>query len=57
MVRKAAKKDVEVIAKLAVLLWNNNAIEDLANEFLEIISKGNAQFFLKYDNSIPVGFA
>lgn len=57
MVRKAAKEDITVIANLAVLLWNNNSVHELIEEFSEIISKGTAQIFLKYENGIPVGFA
>lgn len=57
MVRKAAKEDITVAANLAVLLWNSSSVHELINEFSEIISKGTAQIFLKYENEIPVGFA
>ena len=57
MIRKATKKDIRIIANLAVLLWNNNSVDDLADEFTEILSKDDAQIFLKYENDTPVGFA
>lgn len=57
MIRKASKDDIITIANLAVLMWNNAAVEDLAIEFSELLSKDNAQIFLKYENDIPVGFA
>lgn len=57
MVRKAAKEDIPVAANLAVLLWNSSSVDELIHEFLEMIYKGTAQIFLKYENAIPVGFA
>lgn len=57
MVKKASKSDIKVIADLAVLMWNHNSVDDLVNEFSEILPKEDAQFFLKYENDIPVGFA
>ena len=57
MVRKAGKQDVETLADLAMLMWNNHSADELSAGFLEIISKGNSQFFLKYENDIPIGFA
>ena len=57
MVRKAGKQDLEILANLAVLMWDSNSVSDLIAEFSEIISKGKAQFFLKYENDAPIGFA
>ncbi len=57
MIRKASKNDIRNIAKLAVLLWNDNFVDDLVHEFSELLSKEDAQIFLKYENDIPVGFA
>lgn len=57
MIKKAGISDLEKIASLAVLLWNEHAIQDLIDEFSEIISQGNAQLFLKYEQDVPIGFA
>lgn len=57
MVEKAELKDISTVANLAVLMWDDNTAEDLIREFTEIYSKGKAQFFLKYEDDIPVGFA
>lgn len=57
MIRKASKNDIMTIANLAVLMWNDNSVDDLAVEFSELLSKDNAQIFLKYENDIPIGFA
>lgn len=54
---KSDLKDIESVAKLAALLWEDNSVSDLINDFSELIAKGKVQFFLKYENNIPVGFA
>lgn len=57
MIRKAGIKNLEEIAKLAVQMWTDNTVQGLIDEFSDIILKGDAQFFLKYNQDRPVGFA
>ena len=57
MVRKAGKQDLEILANLAILMWDSHSVRELIADFSEIISKGKSQFFLKYKNDIPIGFA
>lgn len=57
MIRQASNNDIGIIAGLAVKLWEDNLVEELTEEFSELISKDNACIFLKYENDIPVGFA
>lgn len=57
MVREAGKQDLDVLANLAVQMWDENSVSELIAEFSEMISKGKSQFFLKYENDIPIGFA
>lgn len=38
-------------------MWDSHPVSELIVEFSEIISKGKCQFFLKYKNDIPIGFA
>ena len=57
MIKKAGISELEMIAGLAVLLWKEHTIQELKDEFLEIILQEKAQFFLKYDQNVPVGFA
>lgn len=54
---KADLKDIESVAKLAVLLWEDHTVGELIDTFSELIAKGKTQFFLKYENNISVGFA
>ena len=57
MVIKAEIKDMNIVAGLAVLMWDNHSANELADDFSKILSTGKAQFFLKYETDIPVGFA
>lgn len=57
MIKKAEANDLEVLAKLAVLMWSNHSISELINEFSEIMTNGKSVFFLKYENDLPIGFA
>lgn len=42
---------------MAILLWESHSLQGLINEFSEVLLKDNAQFFLKYEDNISVGFA
>lgn len=57
MVKKAGVENLEEIANLAVQMWTEATVHDLIDEFTDLISKGDIQFFLKYDEDIPIGFA
>lgn len=57
MIKRAEKKDIAAIANLAAMMWSNHSVEELNNEFSDLFMKEEAQFFLKYENDIPVGFA
>lgn len=57
MIKKAGHDDLETLAELAALMWRNHAVEELKEEFSAIMANGNSQFFLKYENGLPVGLA
>ena len=57
MILKAGKGEVGILADLAVLMWDGNSVNELIAEFSETISNGKSQFFLKYENDTPIGFA
>ena len=57
MVKPAEANDLDVLANPAAQLWQNHSIKDLFQEFSRILSNGESQFFLKYENGLPVGFA
>lgn len=57
MIKKAGNTDLDVLANLAVLMWQNHSVNELIHDFSEIMLNGKSQFFLKYENGLPVGFA
>ena len=57
MIKKAEIEDLETVARLAVLMWNNATVQELVQEFSDIISQKDALFLLKYVQDGPVGFA
>lgn len=57
MIREAGKDDVNIAAGLAVLLWDDNSVKDLIDEFSGIIVRKDARIFIKYEGDIPIGFA
>ena len=57
MIIEADENYVDIIASLAVLLWDGNSVEDLIYEFSEIVLKEDARVFIKYEGDIPIGFA
>lgn len=57
MIIKAENSDLEILAELAVLMWQNHSVNVRIEEFSEIMMNGESQFFLKYENDVSVGFA
>lgn len=57
MIRKAGKGDVETLANLAVMLWDSHSSDELIAEFSETVSDGKSQFFLYFEDGLPIGFA
>lgn len=57
MIKSGEEKDIPVLAGLAVQMWESHSIEELAEEMAELMAGEDAQFFIKYEQEIPVGFA
>ena len=57
MIKKAGTDDLETLAKLAAMMWQNHSIHELIDEFSEIMTNGKSQCFLKYEHGLPIGFA
>ena len=54
---KNTDSDLEVLANLALVMWNKHSVHDLIDEFSKKMAEGKTQFFLKYENGEPVSFA
>ena len=57
MVKEATEKKLNVLAKMAVIMWNSHSTEELADKFVDVLNNDEAQIFLKYIQNIPIGFA
>lgn len=57
MVVRAEKRDAETLAALAALMWEDSSVRELADEFGKTVSDSRMQFFLKYKDNAPIGFA
>jgi len=62
MIKTATKEDALLVAKLAIQMWEDNILAELAGKFEELITADDAQIFLKYaqdqnGNNRAVGFA
>lgn len=57
MIKAAGIEDLKLLANLAVLMWSKHSVDELENEFSEIMENEESQFFVKYEGGIPIGFA
>ena len=57
MVKKAIKEEAAMVAALAVQMWNSHTIEELEQEFFELINSEDSAIFLAIEDMKPVGFA
>lgn len=57
MIRKAGGEDLEILAQLAVALWNQHSAQALKYEFAAVMAAAQGVFFLKQEHEKPVGFA
>ena len=57
MIKQATQKEAMSLAKLAIQLWEDNEIEELAEHFEKLVADEDAACFLKYVDVEAVGFA
>ncbi|MBD5149259.1 MAG: GNAT family N-acetyltransferase [Oscillibacter sp.] len=57
MVKRADMKDLADAAALGVRLWPGHTREEMEKEFFQLLSREDAQIFLKFEQNRPVGFA
>jgi len=43
MIKRAETNDLEILAKLAVMMWQNHSVNELINEFSEIMANGKSK--------------
>ena len=54
---KAKKEDALTVAGLAIQMWEDNVLEELADEFAEIINNSESAVFLGIIDGQAIGFA
>lgn len=57
MIKRGKEEDISVLAELAIQMWESHSAAEMAEDLAEIMAKEDAQFFIKYEQKIPVGFA
>ena len=57
MIKQAGKEDAFELANLAIQMWEDNEIEELAEHFEGLMASEEAACFLKYKDEVAVGFA
>lgn len=57
LLRKADRKDENILAELALLLWPNHTILSLKEEIGQILCSQEAAFFVAFAANKPVGFS
>ena len=57
MIRQAENRDLLILAALACRLWPDHNVEEMQEEFGEMINQPDAAFFLAYIEETAVGFA
>lgn len=57
MVQRATKDDSRILAEMAIQMWESHTVESLETEFTETLNDKHSTFFIKYVNSVPIGFA
>ena len=57
MIKRAELKDANVIAELAIQMWTEHDLDELMEEFRELIMKEDAACFIKYIDGRPIAFA
>ncbi|MBD5468404.1 MAG: GNAT family N-acetyltransferase [Lachnospiraceae bacterium] len=57
MIKQAEQTDALTLAELAIQMWEDNTISELASEFAELIESEDAACFIWYEEDKPIGFA
>ena len=57
MIKQASKEEAEILAQMAIKIWNNDSVEELEQEFNEFAVNSDMTSFIKYVDKKPVGFA
>ena len=57
MIRRATLEDAAVVAELAVKMWTEHTIAELAEDLRGLMSSPECAVFIMYSGDTPIGFA
>lgn len=57
MIREAKREEAKQVAALATKIWTSDSVEELKQEFLEVIADENACCFIESIDNRIIGFA
>lgn len=57
MIKRAKIEDAKLLAGLAIQMWSNHSLEDLTEEFHQLVTNDEAACFIKYVDGKPIGFS
>ena len=57
MIRRAELSDALTVAQLAIKMWTEHTIEELAEDFRELMTSPECAVFIMYSGDAPIGFA
>ena len=57
MIKRARIEDAEALAGLAIQMWTDQVLEDLTEEFRQLVMNDDAVCFIKYVDDKPIAFA
>lgn len=56
MITKAKPGEERILAELAGKMWGSHTLEDLTQEFRQLLAEPEAALFLDWQGTTPVGF-
>ena len=57
MIKRAKTEDAKVLAGLAIQMWTDHNLEELAEVFHQLVTNDEAVCFIKYVDGKPIGFS
>lgn len=57
MIKTATNKDSNILAELAIQMWDSATLAELEKDFSKKINSDNAVCFIKLFDDMPIGFA
>ena len=57
MIKRAKIEDAKVLAGMAIQMWTNHVLEDLTEEFRQLVVKDDAVCFVLFVDDEPIAFA